>query len=479
MSNIAERYEKCLRQLTAHGQSRLLRFWPGLSDSERLALLDDIAQLDLERIAPLIDPLVRNRPRFELPTRLEPPEVWPHAPTESLRAKYAEARRLGGEAIAAGRVAAFTVAGGQGTRLGYDGPKGGFPISPIRNACLFQLFAEQLLGVERRFGRRPPWHIMTSPSNHAATLEIFAKNAYFGLSPRDVRFFSQAQIPAFTSDGQIAMERKHRVALSPDGHGGSLWALRVSGALDEMRAGGVELISYFQVDNPLVHAVDPLFLGLTLLTGSEMSSKAVTKVDDLERVGNFCVADGKLSVIEYSDLPEELARTRNPDGGRCFNAGSIAVHALSRSFVERITAPGASAQLPWHRADKKVELINDAGEPTKPDKPNAVKLEMFVFDAIPMARNPLVLYALREEEFSPVKNADGADSPATSRRDQSRRAARWLQQCGVLMPRDATGEPSATLEISPRYALDAEDLRDQLAVSKPPVVGAGERVLLA
>lgn len=478
MPTTTERFEKCQRELKAHGQPHLLRFWNELNEADRGLLLGDIDQLDLARIAPLIDPMVRNRPQYALPTKLEPPKVWPEAPTPSLTDQYAEAQKLGRDAIASGRVAAFTVAGGQGTRLGYDGPKGGFRISPVRDACLFQLFAEQLLGVERRYGRRPRWHIMTSPSNHAATIDIFERHGYFGLNKSDVRFFSQAQMPAFMTDGRIALERKHRVALSPDGHGGSLWALRVSGALEEMRREGVELISYFQVDNPLVKAIDPLFLGLTLLTGSEMSSKAVVKADDVERVGNFCIVDGKLAVIEYSDLPEALARAKNADGSRRFDAGSIAVHVLSRAFVERISAPGGATQLPWHRADKKVELVDDDGSIVKPDKPNAVKLEMFVFDAIPLARNPLVMYTRREEEFSPVKNADGADSPATSRRDQVRRAARWLEACGGVIPRDDTGESAATLEISPRYALDVEDLKERLSSASCPTIRAGERVLL-
>jgi UDP-N-acetylglucosamine/UDP-N-acetylgalactosamine diphosphorylase len=456
-------------------QPHLLRFWPRLDAPRRQALLDDLNQIDFPALPPLIDAFVRNASAFTPPGALEPPAPFPATPPPERAAEYEQARRLGREAIAAGQVAAFTVAGGQGTRLGYDGPKGGFAISPVRNACLFQLFAEQLLGVERRYGRRPLWLIMTSPSNHAETIRIFAQAAYFGLSPADVRFFTQGQMPAFAPDGRILLAEPHRVALAPDGHGGSLRALRASGSLDALREAGAEHISYFQVDNPLVQAIDPLFIGLHLRTGSEMSSKAVTKADDLERVGNFCLADGKLAVIEYSDLPERLARQKNADGSRRFDAGSIAVHVLSRAFVERVTAPGAAATLPWHRAEKKVATVDESGAPLEPDRPNAVKLEMFVFDAIPLAANPIVLYTPREEEFSPVKNADGADSPATSRRDMTRRAARWLAACGVRVPADAGGDPTNAVEISPRFALDAEDLRARLTA---PMEIDGRRPLL-
>lgn len=442
----------------AAGQGHVFRYWGTLSKAQRGELLTDLAAVDLDRCAPLIETLVRNSDAPHLPEKVEPAPIYPADPGRDRVEEYASARAAGEEAIRAGRVAAFTVAGGQGTRLGFDGPKGAFRISPVRNASLFQLFAEGLRGVERRFGRRPRWYVMTSPSNHVATLAFFEQQAWFGLRPDDVFFFPQAQMPAFHIDGRIALAERHRLALSPDGHGGSFWALARSGALADMRQRGIDVLSYFQVDNPLVRVIDPLFVGLHLGTQSEMSSKAVTKADDLERVGNFCLADGRLSIIEYSDLPEKLARSRFPDGRRRFDAGSIAVHLLSRVFVERLTDPASGVQLPWHRAVKKVAVVDEHGTVSAPAAPNVVKLEMFVFDAIPLAQNPLVLQTPRAEEFSPVKNADGIDSPATARRDMILRAARWLEAAGVRVPRSVEGVPAAVLEISPAFALDAEDL---------------------
>jgi len=267
---------------------------------------------------------------------------------------------------------------------------------------------------------------------------------------------------------------KDSLALSPDGHGGSLRALKRSGALDDMKRRGVEHLSYFQVDNPIVHTIDPLFLGLHDLTGSEMSSKTVPKADALEKVGNFVVADGAVQVIEYSDLPEKLARQTNEDGGLAFNNGSIAIHALRRTFIERLNA-GGSLQLPWHRAEKKVPYVNDAGEAVKPDKPNAVKLEQFVFDAIPLAANAIVYTTDRAEEFSPVKNAEGTDSPATCRRDQIRRAAKWLEGAGVDVVREHS-EPASVLEISPLFATSAAQLKERkLGFNQ---IKAGEKVYL-
>jgi UDP-N-acetylglucosamine/UDP-N-acetylgalactosamine diphosphorylase len=492
------RYREHLERLASAGQEHLPRFWDELDDAQRALLLDDLDQVDLERCTPLIDSLVRRggktgrnagptggktggntgfTPSPETPGTYEPVDALPATPTGERVEAYAAARRRGVETIRAGRVAAFMVAGGQGTRLGYDGPKGAFRISPLRDAPLFQLFAEQLLGVERRYGTRPAWYIMTSPQNHAATVEFFEANNHFGLSRGDVVFFRQGQMPAFDREGRILLAERHRVALSPDGHGGSLYALRASGALEEMRRRGVDTISYFQVDNPLVHAIDPLFIGLHETSGSEFSSKAVTKADDLERVGNFVKADGKPCVIEYSDLPEATARARNSDGSRRFDAGSIAIHVFNRELVERLTAPGSEVRLPWHRAEKKAPTVDESGRPVTPSEPNAVKVEMFVFDAIPLARDPMVLYTPREEEFSPVKNAEGVDSVATAKRDMVRRAARWLEACGVDVPRDEHGEPAAMVEISPAYALDVEDLRGRVAGSAVRVERGGRLLL--
>jgi UDP-N-acetylglucosamine/UDP-N-acetylgalactosamine diphosphorylase len=196
-----------------------------------------------------------------------------------------------------------------------------------------------------------------------------------------------------------------------------------------------------------------------------MSSKTISKAGPLEKVGNFVEADGVVQVIEYSDLPDELAKQTNPDGSLRFNEGSIAIHALRVSFVERLNASG-KLNLPWHRADKKVPFVDDNGNTVKPDKPNAVKLEQFVFDAIPLAKNAIVYTTDRAEEFSPVKNAEGVDSPATCRRDQIRRAARWLKDAGVEIPAK-NGEPDVTLEISPLYATSAEQLKKRkVAINK-------------
>jgi UDP-N-acetylglucosamine/UDP-N-acetylgalactosamine diphosphorylase len=246
-----------------------------------------------------------------------------------------------------------------------------------------------------------------------------------------------------------------------------------SGALDDMRARGVEQISYFQVDNPNVRAIDPTFLGLHVAhagSSGEMSSKIVRKTDPGEKVGVFARSGGRTMVVEYSDLPAELAEARDADGSLRFDGGSIAIHVLSADFVERLTS-GEGEQLPFHRARKKVPHVDlETGEPVEPSEPNATKYELFVFDAIPLAERSLVVETDRVEEFAPIKNAEGADSPATSHRLQSERAARWLEARGVQVPRRADGAVDAELEIGPLTAMEPDELPDELvaALRIPP-----------
>lgn len=447
---------KLREQLNAIDQQQVLRFHDALDAAGKEKLGAQLAALDLDEIDELAEKHVRHKSTFALPTDIQPVPIYPRRPKAGQERLYADAIDRGNALLKAGKVAAFLVAGGQGTRLGYDGPKGEYPVTPIKKKPLFQVFAEQLLAWSRDAGKSIPWYIMTSDANDAATRSFFKKNNHFGYPAGDVFFFQQGMMPAFDMLGHMLLGAKDSLALSPDGHGGSLRALAKSGALADMRKRGVEHLSYFQVDNPLVHTIDPLFLGLHDITGSEMSSKTIPKAGPLEKVGNFVTGDGKLQVIEYSDLPESLAKQTNPDGTLRFNAGSIAIHALSVSFVERLNAAGR-LELPWHRAEKKVPYVDEQGKEVKPTEPNAIKLEQFVFDAIPLAKNAIVYETDRAEEFSPVKNAEGNDSPATCRRDQIRRAARWLGTAHVSVPINA-GEPDATIEISPLFATNERQL---------------------
>ncbi|MBW8017460.1 MAG: UDPGP type 1 family protein [Planctomycetes bacterium] len=446
-------------KLAAIGQEHILAFYDGLNDESKADLLDQISRLDLERTPDWVDNYVKNAHSMEIPPEIDPATSYPCAPCEGSQSEYAKAREIGEKLLSEGKVGAFVVAGGQGTRLGFDGPKGDFPVSPIKGKTLFRIFGETILAASIKYGAPLPWYVMTSPLNNAATVESFEKNAYFGLKKEDVFIFQQGTLPNFDFDGNILLSAKDTIAKSPDGHGGSLKALFDSGAIADMQNRGVEYISYFQVDNPLINIFSPLFIGFHAVSGSEMSSRALIKSHPKEKIGNFCIVEGKMTVIEYSDLPDEYAEKCNADGSLIFELGSIAIHLISRSFVEDLNRDGFA--LPIHRAVKKIPYIDATGAIVDPDEPNGVKLETFVFDALPLAERSVILQTLRQEEFAPVKNAEGDDSPAVTRDMMIERAASWLEKAGVTVPR-LGGIVDCVIEMAPSFALCVEDIEAKL-----------------
>jgi UDP-N-acetylglucosamine/UDP-N-acetylgalactosamine diphosphorylase len=474
ISSTEGRHETMRATLESYGQAHLLRFYDELAKAQREALLGELEAQDWEELAELVASHVLAKPEVAPSGTIEPAPYYPREPSARLEAKYREARALGERLIREGKVAAFTVAGGQGTRLGWDGPKGTFPATPILGKPLFRVFAEFLLKAEKKFGSPVPWYIMTSPLNDHKTRAFFKDHDFFGLDPAQVMLFAQGTLPSIGFDGKVLLAEKGKLALNPDGHGGSLRALRRSGALDDMMGRGVTEISYFQVDNPSVKCLDPLFIGLHALDGAEMSSKMLPKREPLEKVGNFCLIDGRVSVIEYSDMPEALAKARDEDGSLKFNAGSIAIHVLSVAFVRRLSE-GGRLMLPLHRAEKKVPHVDlETGEAIRPEAPNAVKLEAFVFDALPLAERSIILETERVEEFAPIKNAEGEDSPGSSKQLQSLRAARWLSGAGVAVPYRG-GEVEAVIELSHLTAIEPKDLKK---AELPPRIEPGSEVVL-
>jgi len=471
-----KKLEKTSELLRKHNQSHLLAFWQQLDGGQRRSLLAQIQELDFSRIDRWVADIVK-KPASDAPSAdfVPAPFYAAEPPDTQQQDKYVRAEKLGRDLISAGKVAGFVVAGGQGTRLGFEGPKGDFPISPVKNKTLFQIFAENIAAVSNKYNARCPWYVMTSPLNYAETVEIFRRNDYYGLDRKDVSIFQQGMLANFSFDGKILLADKANIARSPDGHGGSLKALCQSGAIEDMKKRGVELISYFQVDNPLVRIFDPLFIGLNVLDGAEMSSKALIKTGPDEKIGVFCLIKGKLSVIEYSDLPDEPAKERNPDGSLVYGLGSIAIHVINVSFVEKLNHEGFP--LPLHRAVKEVSCIDDNGSPIKPGEPNGVKLETFVFDALPLASKSIVLQTRRSEEFAPVKNAAGIDSPRVTREMMVARAADWLESAGARVPRKSNGLPDCHIEIAPSFAVEKEDVKARL--DQIPQIKAGDKLYLA
>ena len=452
--------ERLRERLEAVGQAHLLNFYDGLDPQQQDSLLGQIAALDIEALPKLVADYVERKPAFDAAEHdIKPPTSIAHDDPSWDRDRY---RSEGETLLAEGKVAALVVAGGQGSRLGYDGPKGCYPGGAVTGKPLFRCLAEWILHARQRFGKPVPWYIMTSPLNDQQTRDFFREHDFFGLPQADVTFFTQGTMPAFDiNTGKVLLAAKDTVATSPDGHGGTIKALLKSGALDDLASRGIEHLSYVQIDNPLARVIDPVFLGLHAKaqgSSAEMSSKAIAKTEPDEKVGVLCSVDGRTGVIEYSDLPADLAARRDESGRLTLRAGSTAIHLIGRRFLETLTASG-EVDLPFHRAEKNMACIDpDSGLPADTEDKNAVKLEMFIFDALPKAEGSIVYEIDRVDEFAPIKNAEGKDSPATSARLQTERAARWLESRGVSVPRTPEGEPDCTLEVSPLTATGPDQL---------------------
>ena len=459
----------------AHGQGHLFRFYDSLAPESQKKLLEQIASLEFDTIGKLIAEFVKGSAN-PVSGKLTPPPVIqiPKSDNEKTATSQAQAKDAGVEAFRKGRVGCFLVAGGQGTRLGLHGPKGAFKIAPITGKTLFQLHGEKILALRRRYNAPVPWLIMTSDANHEDTVAFFKEHNYFGLGEETIRVFKQANMPAVGKDGKILMQAKDEIALSPNGHGGSIKALVDSGSVAWLKSTGIDTLFYFQVDNVLTTIGDPVFIGYHVKAPSDMSTKVCRKRDWKEKVGVLGLRDGKLCVIEYSDLPESVAQEKDADGQLRWWAGNIAIHVLDVAFVERLNKGGF--QLPYHKAEKAVPCIGPDGNPValKPGEKNGIKFETFVFDALSEARATVNMETRRDDDFSPVKNAQGEDSPETARRDMMEQHARWLAAAGTIVPRKPDGSLDCVIEISPLTSLDGEGLEGKA----PKAIQPGQSLLL-
>lgn len=428
-------------RLRQYGQDHVLAPWERLTPKERHALVDQLLALEVEELRQLY---ARRNTGYALP----PAEQVRPAP---VAVPCERDRSLGEKLLRGGKVAVLLVAGGQGSRLGCQVPKGMVPVGPVSGKTLFQLHAEKVLALRRRYRRPVPFLIMTSAATHADTTAFFAEHDFFDLPEGEVFFFQQGTMPALDLEtGKLLLEAPGRLFTSPNGHGGTLTALADSGLLAQLRGRGIEEIFYFQVDNPLVKVADPAFLGCHRAAGAEVSTKVVAKVGPTERTGNVVAVAGRCTIIEYSDLPEELAWQTDATGQLRIWAGNTAIHVFNTAFLARVTA--AAANLPFHTARKKVPYLDESGRLVQPERENALKFERFIFDVLPLAERWTVVETSRREEFEPLKNASGPNSPETVRQALLDLAADWLGRAGVAVP------PSVEVEISPLFALDAEEL---------------------
>jgi UDP-N-acetylglucosamine/UDP-N-acetylgalactosamine diphosphorylase len=459
MTELTEREAR--ERLEEHGQGHLLRFWESLNDEGRQALLGQLATIDFPLMNRLVEEWVLNEPPPESFERIEPIPIIPVA--DSARPDAREAWDAGEEALRAGRVGLLLVAGGQGTRLGFDGPKGAYPIGPVSKRSIFAFHAEKIRNIQERYGCTLPWYIMVSETNEDSTRAFFRDHGFFGLEKADIVFFRQRMVPCVDDAGKFMLDAPGNLAMNPNGHGGVIPAVVENGLAKDARERGVDTLSYFQVDNWAVKVADPYFIGYHVLGDGEMSSKVHKKNQPREAVGVHCLCDGEYRAIEYSELdiyPQLLEM--DDEGNLVHPAGNPAIHILSIGFIERVY--NNFEAFPWHRAHKKIPYLDENGALVRPEDPNGYKFETFVFDALRFIQHePIALMIARHGEYTPIKTFEGSNSVQAAWKSQAEYWADWLDAAGHTVPRGRDGVPTVKIEISPQFALTKEEAVERLA----------------
>ncbi len=437
------------------GQDHLIDHAGILAPTERASFLDQLLSVDWDHVGELWR--TRDQSIALNVTAAQAPHQVVRLPTsDAQQSAWMAARQTGEDALRAGRVAAVVVAGGQGTRLGIAYPKGLLPVGPLSQQTLFQRFFDQVHARKQQHGVSIPYAIMTSHATHADTLQALEEQHYYGLDPDDVWPFCQGRMPAVDAiTGRALLAGPGQLALSPDGHGGILAAMARAGLLERMKSRGIDTIYYHQIDNPTTIIADPAFLGWHLHHQAEMSTKVVAKRSAEEKMGVAVDLQGSTQIIEYSDLPAELAALTDDDGQLKFWAGNTAIHVFQRTFLERALLDKHA--LPFHVARKSVPYWTKETGTVTPPAPNAFKFERFIFDVMPWSQSALIVEADRSAEFNPIKNNSGADSLETAQAAMMALHRQWLRSAG------ATVADSVPVEISPLIALAAADLRGRIA----------------
>ena len=401
------RLEEIKMKLVSYGQEHLLTFYNELNEQEQNELLNQIDSIDFELVAKLYN----NRNSMVSTDDV----IEPLGYVDKLKLSNKEIEMytaIGKQAIQNGELAFATLAGGQGTRLGHNGPKGTYMFGINPDKSLFEIMCDSLKLAKRKYNVYIPWYIMTSRENNYDTINFFEANNYFGYPKDMVMFFKQEELPMLHEDGRIILESKSTIRLAADGHGGILGAMHKNNIIKDLENKGIKWIFIGGIDNVLLKMVDPLFMGITIHKGVKLAGKSIVKANPEEKVGVFCKRNGKPSVVEYTEITSEMAYESDAAGELLYGESHILCNMFSIEALKQI----GDEKLPYHAAFKKSAYIDDAGNEIIPVLPNSYKFETFIFDAFNKFEDMLIFRTLREEEFAPVKNKEGVDSPETARR---------------------------------------------------------------
>ncbi len=395
--------KELIDRLEEHGQEHIIEAYKKLDAAGKEKLAAQVEKIDWSIVAMAgHGDLAQERGKLEPLSALEVSEI------EKNRAKY---ETLGLDAIRAGKVGAVLLAGGQGTRLGSDGPKGKYNIGLTKEVFIFERLIRNLSDVTDKAGCYVPLYVMTSDKNNDETIAFFEEKNYFGYPKDYVLFFKQEMAPSVDFNGKLYMEAPDSLSLSPNGNGGWFYSMAVTGVLKDVKARGVEWLNIFAVDNVLQRIADPVFVGATLDSGCVSGAKVVRKAEPMEKIGVLCLEDGRPSIVEYYEMTEEIINSRNADGELSYNFGVILNYLFRVDKLEEIM----SAKMPVHVVEKKIPYINEKGEVIKPETPNGYKFELLVLDMIHLFENCLSYEVVRDYEFAPIKNKTGVDSVDSAR----------------------------------------------------------------
>lgn len=392
-----------LNVLKEHGQEHIFEAYQKLDDKGKEKLAAQIERIDWSIVE-----MAGHKELSQERGKLEPLSALEVTQIEENKAKYEE---IGLGAIRAGKVGAVLLAGGQGTRLGSDGPKGKYNIGLTKEIYIFERLIRNLMDVTDKAGCFVPLYVMTSDKNHDETIAFFEEKNYFGYPKDFVKFFKQEMAPSVDFQGKLYMESADSLSLSPNGNGGWFYSMEVTGVLKDVKARGVEWLNIFAVDNVLQRIADPVFVGATIDSGCVSGAKVVRKADPEEKIGVLCLEDGKPSIVEYYEMTEEIINSREANGELSYNFGVILNYLFRVDQLEEIS----SQKMTVHVVEKKIPYIDEKGVLVKPESPNGYKFELLVLDMIHMFDNCLSYEVVRDYEFAPIKNKSGVDSVESAR----------------------------------------------------------------
>lgn len=403
-----EKTQETIELLKTYNQEHIIKLLEKMTEEERKNLIEQINNIDFHQVIELYDNA--QKPVEIKENKIEAIKYLDKSKLSS--SKKEELDSLGEAIIATGKYAVVTMAGGQGTRLEHPGPKGTFKLDVYgKGKYLFEILAENLKEANKKYNTSIPWYIMTSKQNNDETYEFLEKNNYFGYNKKDVILFSQGELPLVDTDGKLLIGKDKLIKLASDGNGGTFSSLRKSGALADMKERGIKWVFIGGVDNALLKMADTTLLGLAISENVQIASKSIVKANPHEKVGVFCKMNGHPKVIEYSELPEKMAEEVDGDGELKYGESHIMCNLFTIEAIEKIS----KEPLIYHSAFKKNSYIDEDGKEVIPKEPNSYKFEAFIFDAFELFDDIAILRGKREDDFAPVKNKDGVDSPKTAK----------------------------------------------------------------